>query len=109
MACQIWAEDITVVAAASVPLEIGGHEREPLAHVEGAAARQHGPHLGFAGEVADARTHIMSGRQQLDQAVAADEAGSAGHQHAAHLDGTPFATERAPAFAARPDAWSTLS
>ncbi len=57
----------------------------------GAAFFEHGAHICFAVEVAYRGADLVASRQKLEDAVAADESGSAGHEDCAHMeDSTPL-------------------
>ena len=68
---------------ARVVFEIGGHERQAIAHL-GAADLEHGAHLGLALQASHRGAHLMPRIQKLDNAMTADKSRSARHQNCAH-------------------------
>src|SRR6185437_6633530 len=68
---------------ALVALEVGLGEAEPRARF-GAALLQHGANRDLALQAAHRGAHLVARRQQLQDAVAADETTSARHQYLAH-------------------------
>ncbi len=68
---------------AGVTGEIGREQRQALARLD-TRLPEHGAHVRLAIEAAHRGAHLMARGQELRDAMAADKAGSAGHQHKAH-------------------------
>ncbi len=69
---------------ARVVFEIGGDEGQAIARL-GAAFLQHGAHVALALQAPHRGAHLMARGQELQDAMAADEARPAGHQNCAHF------------------------
>ncbi len=68
---------------AGVVIQVGGKKAQPLARL-GAAGLEHGPDFGFARELAYRGAYLVSGREELQDAVGGDEAGAAGDEDCGH-------------------------
>ena len=63
--------------------QVGGEEAQAFAGI-GAVRAQQFAHAGFAAGVAHGGAHLVPGLQQLQQRMAADEAGTAGDEYVGH-------------------------
>jgi hypothetical protein len=68
---------------ARIAFEIGGEERQAIARL-GATFLQHRAYVILALQAANRGVYLMASRQELQDAMAADEARSAGNQNCAH-------------------------
>jgi hypothetical protein len=68
---------------ARVADEIGGDEGQAVGRF-GSTLLEQGANVTLALQAPDRRAHLMARRQELQDAMAADEARTAGHQNGAH-------------------------